>query len=301
MRRATVVLLVAVGLLGPSGCSVGDGGSSNPGRGADPRPTPATLRDAVTETAGAGTLRVTLRATIEGVGDPLVVTGAGEVDNAARRSHLLLDVTQLLGVVPDPAGGHRPGAPADVEVASDGFSTYVRSDLLGRGAQRQGEWLELWGDDLEQSPLLGAAIAADPAGFLTLLRSARGKVVTVGSESLRGTAVTHLRATLAIETLFADLDAAERAALLRQEMGLTAFGDVPPSMPAEVWIDRSGRVRKLSIRYHLGSARLAEPLPLHGGELTMVIELHHFDEAVDVAVPAAGQVRPFDPSVLEPD
>lgn len=300
----SMTLIAAAALVGLVGCSAdGEAGSRPaPPQGALPPATMSSLRDALAATTSVSTQRVAMTATVKGLSTPapIVVTADGQFDNDDQRGRMTIDASDLIGVVPSSAGASNGTSDGrgDVELVVDGSTTFVDSPLV-RNPRKGGErWLKLDPADLELSPVLGGGASTNPAGFLALFDGAR-KVVGMGPEVVRSVKTTHLATVLDVEALTYGADLANPDPLLRQLIGIAAFGIIPALMPAEIWIDADGMVRKLSITIELTSLDNEDPLPLDGGELTMALELYDFDQRVEVSVPPAEDVGAFDPSIFD--
>ena len=99
--------------------------------------------------------------------------------------------------------------------------------------------------DVFGAQALGFSIGRAPADVLTYLNGV-GTAVREGDEQLDGEEVTRFGVDL-------DLDALQRA-LPSEDRDFDAYDfkpDVPHSFPAKVWLDRQGRLRKLTYRLDL--------------------------------------------------
>jgi hypothetical protein len=156
---------------------------------------------------------------------------------------------------------------------SDGLVMYMRSPLFSRLVPT-GKWVKM---DLEklakkQGMDLGAlmnANQADPSQSLRILMASSGAHVT-GAETVRGVATTRYGFTVD----FKKLAGANKAYKQLVEAAGTA------TAPAEAWIDRKGRVRKLSLTLSMG-AQLGSPMTM-----SMTEELYDFGVHAGVSAPA---------------
>ena len=112
-------------------------------------------------------------------------------------------------------------------------------------------------------------VQRDPSSSLDALRGATGRVTRVGTDNVRGVDTTHYRVTLDLAKAISNAPEAQRD---RVETSVIALGT--RSVPADVWIDKKGRVRKLRLR-------------LKGGTVTTPgsVEFEFFDLGTHVAVP----------------
>lgn len=88
---------------------------------------------------------------------------------------------------------------------------------------------------------------SDPNGSLDALRGVKGNVKRVGSEKLRGTSTTRYRATIDADQAVNSAPEAQRDEV-RNSIG--ALGS--KTIPADVWVDGKGRLRK--VRLHVAAS-----------------------------------------------
>jgi hypothetical protein len=81
---------------------------------------------------------------------------------------------------------------------------------------------------------------SDPKSSLDALRSVKGEVKRVGSEKVRGTHTTRYRVTIDPEQAVESAPEERRDAV---RSSVTALGSV--TIPADVWVDGKGRLRKM--------------------------------------------------------
>lgn len=106
------------------------------------------------------------------------------------------------------------------------------------------EWLKLDPDAVGTSEV----VQRDPSSSLDALRGATGKVTRVGSEEVRGVKTTHYRVTLDLAKAISNTPEAQRD---RVETSVIALGT--RRVPADVWVDGKGRLRKLRLRLKGGT------------------------------------------------
>ena len=116
-----------------------------------------------------------------------------------------------------------------------------------------------------------------PLWLLDALLGARDDAVEVGTDDVRGTPTTHLRLTI-------DLARADD----QLTTGIVAPGPRPyrslREMPAEVWIDEHGLVRRMSYQ--------SEPPTAGRGEGWQTTELWHFGVDIQIEVPTKDELIP---------
>ena len=273
-RRAPVPLLavgaaivVSLGLLAwVLGTRGGDDGSeevtSETSRGG---PSPAALVAAApgaSRAAGTARIRSSMRSFEAGEAVKQVVEGGIDFGSGAY------DLTFRLDGAGGPLGGSS-GSDLDHRVFSDGTTIWstippememVPQILAGakgsnpfKGkkylAQKAGEGLTTSPSELDAlgAQALGFSISSAPADVLTYLNGV-GTAVKEGDEQLDGEQVARYGVDL-------DLDALQRA-LPSEERTFDAYDfkpDVSHSFPGKVWLDREGRLRRLTYRLDLAA------------------------------------------------
>lgn len=264
LRRTVLSAAAALALLVSGACS-------DDGKGAgSPSAAQAALAGAPDKTIAAGSASIAVKASVEGqTRGTFAGTGAFAFESEKGRLELDLGPLGLAGasktevlldgdVVYLKLGGALPGL---------GSRPWVRIDLrsLGKG---QGDAIEA----------LRQLRANDPRAVINELRGATGDAAVVGTESVRGTATTHYRATV-------DLDkaASSSPAGARGEVAEVARQLGTSKLPMEAWLDDGGRIRRLG--YTIDLADLAEGAPAKGaGVGTVVATLELFDFGTDVTV-----------------
>lgn len=122
----------------------------------------------------------------------------------------------------------------------------------------------------------------DPGGYLNYLQGVAGDVRVEGHEVIGGDDTTRYGATIDLErALAATQDPARRASLLH---AIALVGDL--KMPATVWVDDSGRLRKLQLSLDL--AAVAKQLGAPPGidpKIVETMELYDYGVQVDVQAP----------------
>jgi len=142
-------------------------------------------------------------------------------------------------------------------------------------------WLKANFNTFAQSAGASGPLGADtggPAQLIGLLKGG-GQVSTVGEQSIRGVATTHYHAVVDFSRYASVVPAAQRAstehyaAELKRITGST-------SLPIDVWLDSSERVRRFSTQVQVCTAR---------GPLTESISMDLFDYGHQPAVVAPGE------------
>ena len=133
-----------------------------------------------------------------------------------------------------------------------------------------------------------AQITGAPLDALAYLRGVSGDVAFVGPDTTRGEPTTRYRAAVDPARASAQLPAALRG-------HAPTSGAAPASLPADVWIDGQGRLRKLVITADESASAAtgkgpSAPAAAPPGPMTITLELWDFGIPVEVSAPPADQV-----------
>jgi hypothetical protein len=222
---------------------------------------------AKTQAAGSSKMAIDIGVGAPGGGQQIRINGQGGFDYAGRKGSLTMRV-------PAAAGGQG----GTIELVVMGNVVYERSPTgVGANLPKGKTWVKL---DTRQLGNANAAQsqATDPRQALLFLAGVDGKVDTVGKETLRDARTTHYRTTL-------DLAKAAKAAgadggpinQLSQQLGTSR-------VPADVWVDGDGRLRKLGYAVDVKGGAQANT------RIAVNLELFDFGTAVKVTPPPADQV-----------
>jgi hypothetical protein len=154
-----------------------------------------------------------------------------------------------------------------------GLIMYMRSPLFDKVVPT-GKWVKMDVAKLakKQGMDLGAlmnANQADPSQSLRMLMASSGARVT-GAERIRGVDTTRYAFNIDFKKLAHDNKALRQ---LTERAGTV-------SAPAEAWIDRQGRVRRLSVTMTMGAAQLGTPMTM-----SITEDLYDFGERTPIAAP----------------
>lgn len=268
-RRRLSVLVLAAAVAAMAGCSKGGSGA------VDPASSQGILAAAPGRTIDAVSARISVDAAVQGQTKG-TFAGEGAFVFATERGRLELDLGPL-GL----AGAERTEVLLDGEVVflklggplpGLGQRPWVRIDL-GRLKQGQGDGIEA----------LRQLRANDPRAVINELRGVTGDAEKVGTETVRGAATAHYRATV-------DLDKAAAAspARVRDDLAEVARQLGTPKLAMEAWLDAEGRLRRL--RYTIDLAELDEEAPAKGagtGTVVATLELFDFGTEVSFSPPSA--------------
>jgi hypothetical protein len=258
-RRAAVATAVAALLVLLAACSGGgDGGDAA-----------ETVRQSPERTAAAGSARVGLSITFSSAGNQGVVSGDGLVDLTNSRGAVTLDLGGL--------GGTLISGPVDTVLAREGLFVKLPPSLLAGSKP----WVKI-----DLSAVAGAAgvnlgsvgqlQSVDPSQVLHFLKGAADSVKKVGEEQVRDVETTHYRGNLDLNKAAADAPPEVQEAIRQAISGLGTS-----TIPANVWIDDEGRMRRLRLQTAGESGAPAG---------TLEFELYDFGVTADVQLPPADQV-----------
>ena len=274
------------------------GGSSSPS--AAPTTTVAKLSGSkivlasASTTVSAGSAKVALSVSGSGgIGSLVSFTADGVEDFSNGNSQLTMHFGGALSALMS----------GDIEVRSVDKVAYIKmpasmSGILGQLTNGK-PWFSIDASKLggkQQNALPGVG-QSDPTQFLAYLETVSDNVTKVGSEAIRGVDTTHYHVTfdLAKAVNRAGVPASLRGGLSK---ALGARGAGPATIPADVFIDASGRLRRLSMQLGLpqfgGSGGSGgSGAPGLDSTVTTSIDLYDFGTPVDVQAPPADQIAPL--------
>jgi hypothetical protein len=230
---------------------------------------------AATRTLEAGSSSFTQVATIDitalGADVSGDFTAEGEFEFAERRGRYTLDLTDLVGQLGVPGS-------ATGEVIREDTVVYLSFPLLSLLVPGATEWIRI--DLDESSELAGFDLGrfnelVDPALYLAYLQAASDDAEDLGSEDVSGTETTHYRTTVHLEQ-------ALETAPASQQSTIQSLIDAGTSLlPADVWIDGEGLVRKISFEF---------PATDQPGAGAVTMELSDFGVEVTLDTPPDDEV-----------
>ncbi len=271
MRRRNLFVLAAVLAIAAAGC----GGSSE--QSASER-----VRLAATETQSAKTARMAF--TMGGMAQVGEIDAEGEVDFAANRGTMEMSMPAVEG-----------RSLGEIEMVYDGLVLYMKFPPAMAEEFGDKPWVKMdTGQMMRESTGVDMSSLAqgsgNPSDALAYLRGAGTATEEIGTETLRGEETTHYRTTIDAEAMIegADESAREEARKLAEILG-------DQSIPADVWLDEEGRMRKMSYSVDPSKMKLSEPIPdeMAGARLEFTFELYDFGTPVDVTIPPADQTTDF--------
>ncbi len=267
MRNRTLFALacVAVSALLLAGCSGGGGGTSN-----------TNLAQLVADSAvksTATTSRLAIDVTVSQPGSSSVdITGSGEFDYAKHTGVITETIPSVSG---------NPGG--TVEIREFGQTVYVK---VPNATDPSRPWVKT--DARTFGSQNGGAGASDPSQFLSYLRGASSGITDEGADTVRGTHTRKLKANLDLRKAAAKLPTDRRAAVEKaiQQLGTS-------TIPAEVWIDDQGRLRKMTFSLQVnagGQGTTGSTSATQTASFSLTLELFDYGAPVDVSPPPSSQI-----------
>lgn len=247
--------------------------------------TPQRLALVADRTTAKGGVRMSLQQTMTIAGQGSVpATAEGHFDTERQRGEMTMSMDlSSLGGGPAPGGGT-----VKQRMIFDGLTFYMRSEMSEQFLPAGKRWLKIDLDavgkqmGLDIGALTGQGASQDPTQVLAYLRAASGDVTRVGSETVRGVATTHYKATIDFRKVPDSAPADQRAAVRRSIEQLIELSGASTA-PIEVWIDEDGLARRIVSATTTGTQ--AQRI-----KLRQRIELFDFGTKVDVKLPRAGAV-----------
>ena len=236
------------------------------------------VAQAATKTNGAKSYAISTRTRMKIAGKTVTFTGSGAFDLRKRRGKLSLDMRNFAEI------GQNLGS---VTMIMDGLVLYMRMPFLHSIAPQLKPWLKInlqqagRSQGIDLSAFLQLGQGGDPTQSLQYLRGA-ADVKRKGDEKVRGVDTTHYELTVDLERVAENAPPALRARLrraTRQIIQITGQRKVP----AEVWVDDQGLIRRYAQR---------QSIPLQGrkSEMALTMELFDFGTPVSATPPPASQV-----------
>lgn len=254
----SVVTLVAVVLL-PSSQEPDTVALSTTGPGAQ------AVNAAYQATTRAGTARGSL--TVTHGDSTITATGVGDLDTGAGRAEIDL-------VEPGRADG------VHVTVIRTADAIFARLPVGANPLSATAEWVSVDAATLTRLAQmaagdLGAQVTGSPVDAMAYLKAVSGEVQVVGPDDVRGEPTTHYRSAIDVQKV-----AAQLPPQLQGHTG-AASGHVGSSIPADLWLDSEGRLRKLVLTTEAAAGRTPT---------TLTIVLWDFGAPLDATPPPADQV-----------
>jgi hypothetical protein len=256
---------LAIGLTGCTGGSGGSGGSHGDGKAGATPSAAQIVQAANTKTLAARTARVDLQYKITSSGQaPIDLTGTGAVDLTSGDSRLTMTMPGL-GATELRTVDHTMYLKLPAQFAGLGGKPWLRLDAKGMAGAGLGQLTQL-----------------SPADQLAYLKGASKEVTTVGKETIDGTPTTHYRATLDLDRAAETMSAEARKTLAEARKSLSSA-----TLPADVWVDEAGVLRKFEMTLSITPPKAAITVPgAPTGPMTMVVSQRYSELGTPVTVTA---------------
>jgi hypothetical protein len=272
-RRTTLAALVLV--LAAAGCG---GSGSSSGTNASPPPPPGTdaapsdmLSAAASATTDAGTYKTTFELAMDGPNGPVTLAGGGEFQADPPLGKMTMDFSAITGA----AGG-------EAMVIFDGTTMYMQIPGLGVGTDK---WFKFDTEALGAAAGLGQlsqVAQGDPSQTLQYLSGATD-VEVAGTETVRDVETTKYTMTIDLNAAAEQAESEELKQAILDSIAENGVSEVP----AEVWIDGDGLVRKTVT--HFNDVTTDEGTT----DMTVTVEIYDFGEDVEIEVPSEDDVLDF--------
>lgn len=244
------------------------GGSNHGGGGLDP------VANAAESTAKAGSAEFGLAGQVTTAGQTIPIKGSGAVDMRALKMRMTISTTV-------------PGlGDTNIDELMDGTTIYMHMPQLASRMPGGKSWMKVdlaafgksQGVDLTKA-LQQSGGQQNPADMLSYLKGV-GNSRVVGHEAIRGADTTHYSATIDIGKALdriGDKQAVDSLKQLESTSGVS-------TIPVDVWVDRSGLVRREHIQMSM------TPAGSPATAMDMTVEFLRFGVSVDTTAPPADQV-----------
>lgn len=228
-------------------------------------------------TMNARTAKTTMTTQV-GIGNASVPMTANGVLDFANRSADLTEQLPGAGTTAETRfvnGMLYEHVPNDAIKQLSGGKPWISIDLAKLSGQGNGSLQQLMTDT-----------PSDPSTVLGYLRGAGAQVTTVGPDTVDGTATTHYQVTIDLDKAAAGQNAQTQQGIqaLEQELG-------SHTLPAQVWIDDQGRLRKIMMKEELRGTPTSTPStkPAANVSFAFTATLSGFGVPVTVTAPPSDQ------------
>ena len=277
MSKRLLVLITAVfaafSLIAVTGCGSDKKDSGSGGSAGDTVEFDFAKAVKATKEKGSADLALTLNATSKGKTQSLAVTGKADFKNT--KLDLSMDLAKLLADNGVPAGDGK------VQVLIDGKKLWLHlPKVQGLNLPGGQQWISL---DLQ--------VLIDKFNLDDQAKKASGeplppvKMSTVGTETVNGVEVTHLKAEATLREIINGLPASEQqrkdaiANLEKQDGGKKALDE---TLPAEVWVDSSNALHRLKASIKVDDGK--DP-----AQADIDLTFSNFGTPVTITPPSAGE------------
>jgi hypothetical protein len=269
LRAASIVLLAGL-LLTACGTT---GNVESPSRKAEQRSPLEALTLVSAKTTEAQTAKLAFTVKTSGAGSQAqTVRAQGVADFTAKKIRMTLL-----------AGGEK------VDMVMIGTTMYMR--MPGQQLVPGKSWLKL--DLVALSKAAGTDLgnltqgaSNDPTQALALLKGVSSNIKEVGREQVRGADTTHYKATIDLRKA-----AEQQGAVANKQLEKLLEQAEARSLPADVWVDDEGRLRKM--RYALKLRAKGTSQQQGSARVNTTMELFDFGTTANVMKPPASQVADF--------
>jgi hypothetical protein len=203
----------------------------------------------------------------------ITLAGDGEFQADPPLGQMTMDFSAISGGA---IGGN-------VTAIFDGPVMYMQMPGLGAGTTKS--WFKIDTSTLDAGGLgqFSQVTQGDPTQTLQYLRGATGNVQEDGTEEIRGDETTKYTMTIDLNKAAEQAETEELKQVILEGVNMTGVSEVP----AEVWIDGDGLVRKTVTTFNDITT------PQGATDMTVTQEIYDFGEDVNIEVPADDEVLDF--------
>jgi hypothetical protein len=225
------------------------------------------VAEAADTTAASGSVEFGMAGSVSIDGNTIPIKGNGVMDTPHQR--MRMSMSMAMPVVGD----------LKMDEIFDGSAIYIHMpEQLAQRVPGGKSWIKLdlaafakaRGIDLKQ---LAPGNQSNPADMLKMLKAA-GNSHVVGQEDINGDTTTHYAGSIDLTAIADRVGDKQSVASLKQLYAQAGIS----SIPVDVWVDRSGRVRQEAIKFSAGNM-----------SMDMTIDYIRFGVPVDTTPPPADQ------------
>ncbi len=285
MRRSIATLGTAA-----AACALLLGACSSSSNTSSPPPPRKGIEAVYANTVAAKTARMSLNVSVSGGSGAdqatFQLTGSGLVD-------MTDNVAEFNMQLPQTGGG--------IEERVVGGTVYIKVPPSLSGSLGGKPWASISLSQLANQSGLGSlpgvGTGSDPSQILNFLQGVSSSVTKVGPAEVNGVSTVEYRATIDLSKLAGANPQAGH--VLSQAANLLHLH----SIPLEVFVDSSGRLRRMVLDMSIDLGAVLGPTgsssaPASPIELKMTVDLSDFGVPVNVVAPPAGEVAPLPSDLL---
>jgi hypothetical protein len=268
VRGRTAATILAAVALSVTGCTGTE--TKAAARAASAQTAAQVVAAANSKTLAAKSAKVALQVTTTAKGQaPVELTGTGAYDTVSGDTSMRIIVPTV----------------GEIEVRTVDRTVYAKLPAELAGSLGGKPWVKLDAKALAAAGM-GQLSQLNPAEQLGYLHGVTGDAEVVGEEAVDGTPTTHYRVTIDLDRAAKSAPAPSRASIAEARKALGAA-----TLPADVWIDAEGRVRKFATTMEMTPTSVAGAAGATGPmTVDLTVAYSDFGTAVDVTAPPAAEM-----------